>query len=607
MDGIDKLQIKPFLSILLGSSQAATDAGEIHAAIAEIIEKEGRKDEIVEMHPTKHDDAGESLIYYSHYEVLKNPSWFAGNNLTDVENHIFITFNLNNTFAFYMSEKGMKDEVRTYFFTSRLPDLKVINISHLNYLFINEDKIKMRWLLGIHGRESFKADSKVLGGESVAETLNPLEDQSFTMSAVRTSLEGTETTIGLNPYKSSLWRGPCKDWETFENRVLEIIDKIDKNKDEVENPISILATPVADMKGIQGIYDLSFLEPEFYSHGLSESKIDRLRKIHSDFTYKTMDTLNSPLIKLEVSKYKENIGDIIILPKVNDYEIQFELIEAHPKRGASKELEYFYNVFKYPELIKCWYESGHAIVNSRAFKTEYRDVTYNKFIWADFEDFDILKEKPELDGNVALDKIGCQKSLFCWIKHHWSGLWDAGENFLTTDRPTGWLFCDDGAGEKADFIHIDQHNDKTYISLIHIKAANTNSTDRRISVGAHDIVLNQAIKNLRYINRKKLATDLKERADKAESKYCWKDNITCEHSLFIDAIESIERESKIQFRVIIVQPHTMKSYYTKNAQSNIKKQLDVLLVSAESAIRASGAEFYIIGHDDTSRKSVKIT
>ncbi|NPE50419.1 hypothetical protein E0I03_04320 [Dickeya dadantii] len=598
MNGVDKLQIKPFLSILLGSSQIDSDPAEIHAIITDVIQKEGRKGQEVVMQPVKQDSAGETLIFYTHYEVLKNPSWFAGNTLTDVENHIFITFSLNNTFAFYMSEKGIKDEIRTYFFTPLLPNLKVINISQLNYLFINEDKIKMLWLSGIHDRESFKADSKVLGGESVAETLNPLEDQSFTMSAVRTSLDGTNTTIGLNPYKSSLWRGPCKDWKTFENRVIEIIDTIDKNIDELENPISILAIPVAEIKGVNNVYDLSFLDPEFNSNGLSENKIDRLRIIHSEYTFKILDTLNSPEINLEVFKHQSSIGDIKISPKIIDYDVEFEVAETHPKKGKKQEIEYFSNTFKYPELIKCWYESGHAIVNSRVFKTEYRDVSYNNFIWTNFEGFDISKEKPELDGKVALNKIGHQKSLFCWMKHHWCGLWDSHENFLTTDRPSGWLLCDDGAGEKADFIHIVEHKDKIYISLIHIKAANSSSSDRRISVGAHDIVLNQAIKNLRYISRKKLVTDLKERAENAVTKYCWNDNKVSDHNSFLDAIESLEGNSKIKFRVVIVQPHTMKSYYNRNIQSNIRKQLDILLVSAESAIRASGAEFYIIGHDD---------
>lgn len=606
MDGVTKKLIKPFLSILLGCSDGSRDACDIHSVIAKILETEGRKGQDVTGHKTQEDSSGEAQIFYTHYQVLKNPSWFKGNSLTDEENHIFITICINKTFAFYFSEKGMKDEVRTFFFTTLLPDLQVVNIEHLNYLFINEDKIKMLWLLGVHGRESFKADSKILGGESVAETLNPLEDQSFAMSAVRTSLDGTETTIGLNPYKSSLWRGPCKDWDTFENRVIEIIDKIDKNKDKLENPISILATPIADVKDLHRLYDLSFLDPDFHSHGLSESKKERLLKIRESYTYKIFDTIESPSINLEVFKEGVSLGSMKATPVIQDYEIEFKPIELFGRKGKRKELDYFSKSFYYPDLIRCWYESGHAIVNSRAFKTEYRDVSYNNFIWADFDGFDILKEKPEYNGTVALNKIGTQKSLFCWIKHNWSGLWDTNENFLTTDKPSGWLLCDDGAGEKADFIHVVEHDGKVYISLIHIKAANSNSNDRRISVGAHDIVINQAIKNLRYINRKNLVKDLRERAGNASVKHCWNENIESDHDSFINTIESFERNSQIKFRVIVIQPHTMKSYYRKNLQSNIRKQLDVLLVSADSAIKASGAEFFIIGHDDEILTEPKI-
>ncbi|MEI2266456.1 hypothetical protein [Erwinia sp. CGal63] len=606
MDGIAKKQIKPFLSILLACSDGSRNACDIHSVITKILETEGRKEQAVIIHKTQEDFSGKAQVFYTHYQVLKNPSWFKGGFLTDEENHVFITICLNKIFAFYFSEKGMKDEVRAYFFTTLLPDLQVVNIECLNYLFINEDKIKMLWLLGIHGRESFKPDSKILGGESVAETLNPLEDQSFAMSAVRTSLDETETTIGLNPYKSSLWRGPCKDWDTFENRVIEIIDKIDKNKDRIENPISILAIPIAEVKDVHGLYDLSFLDPEFHSHGLSEAKKERLLKIREGYTYKICDTIKTASINLEVFKEGINLGSIKATPVIQDYEIGFKPVELFESKGKKKELDYFSKTFNHPELIRCWYESGHAIVNSRAYKTEYRDVSYNNFIWANFDGFDVSKEKPEHQGNVALNKIGAQNSLFCWVKHNWSGLWNTHENFLTTDKPSGWLLCDDGAGEKADFIHIVEHDGKVYISLIHIKAANSNSIERRISVGAHDIVLNQAIKNLRYINRKQLVKDLRERAGNSSVKYCWNNNKKSDHDLFINALESFEKNSQIKFRVIVIQPHTLKSYYGKNLQSNIRRQLDVLLVSADSAIKASGAEFFIIGHDDEIIRPTKV-
>jgi hypothetical protein len=45
------------------------------------------------------------------------------------------------------------------------------------------------------------------------------------------------------------------------------------------------------------------------------------------------------------------------------------------------------------------------------FKTDYKDVTYDGFIWADFEDFNICQEKPLTSEALDLSKIGMQKSL----------------------------------------------------------------------------------------------------------------------------------------------------------------------------------------------------
>lgn len=602
MESIQKHHIKPFLSILLASNHGSESPQQIHSAIANIIRNESRNGQEITIFETKSDDSGEALIYYTPYQILKSPTWLKGIVVNDIENHIFISIVLNKTFAIYISEKGMKDEIREHFFSTQLPNIKTIEINQLNFLFINEDKIKMLWLLGIHGKNSFKADSKVLGGKSVAESLDPLEDQSYTMSAVRTEIGDTGKTIGVNPYKSSLWRGPCKDWDSFENRVIEILDKIDKNKDKLDYPISILATPVSEMNNVHTPYDLTFVDYEHYTNDISEHKIDFLKKISNEYSFKINDTLRTHILSLDVSKENTYIGELKIEPKIHNYKIEFQLIESLEQRGKKSELNFFARIFKSPELIKCWYESGHAIVNSKIFETKYRDVVYNDFSWADFENYDITKEKPEINDLVALNEIGKQKSLFCWVKNCWSGAWSNKDNFNTSERSNlnGWLYCDDGAGEKADFIHIGNYNENIYISLIHVKAALSNSQGRRISVGAHDIVINQGIKNLRYTNRKTLLTDLKDRAKKSQIKYCWENGKNKTHDEFTSYLESIENESNTKFRVIVIQPHTMKNYYNNNLTSNIRKQLDVLLISAESAIKASGAEFFIIGFNDES-------
>lgn len=616
MISLNKLDIRPFLSILLGKNISDEKSNKIHSVVLDIIKNENRKKEQVELFGTSNDISGKASIHYTPYKVTKIPGWYGGQELSDVENHIFITFSLNKIYAFYCSEKGMKDEIRGYFHSTRLPYLEVIEMDNLNCLFVNEDSIKMLWLLSVDGKNSFKADSKVLGGNSVADTLDPLEDQSFTMSAVRTQLHDGSSTVGINPFKSSLWRGPCKDWYTFEDRIIEIIDKIDKNKSVTNNPISILATPLNNLKGVNILHDLVINECDLYYD--NKNKYDLLKKINENYSFYINDTMYSNEININVSLLGDSIGEIKAQVEIKDYLVSFK-VNSFPKTGSKVSLDFFSKIFNYPDLIKCWYESGHSIINGKLFQTDYQDVEYDNFIWSDFEDFVITQEKPEIIENedeirrnqkkevkeikkVALERIGKDKSLFCWVKNRWSGCWDNIDNFLTTEKPSGWLYCDDGAGEKADFIHIVEFRNKIYITFIHVKASKSDSNNRRISVGAHDVVLNQAVKNLRYTNRKNLVSALKERVTGTEKKYCWKNNISKSATEFIGYLDSIKTQSNVKTRIVVIQPHTRKTCYENSNNSEIKKLLAVLLVSADTAVKSCGAGFYIIGFDDTGLK-----
>ena len=114
----------------------------------------------------------------------------------------------------------------------------------------------------------------------------------------------------------------------------------------------------------------------------------------------------------------------------------------------------------------------------------------------------------------------------------------------------------------------------------------------------HDIVLNQAIKNLRYCSRKALHDALTDRITNSQSKMCWLDDSKIDASKFLTHLESVKDHKNTETRVIVIQPHTQKSVYEKSLTSNIRNQLDVLLVSAENAIHSTGANFHIIGVQD---------
>lgn len=601
MNSLIKENISPFLSILLAEIDDGKSHLEAHKAVFDIISIEDREPNTIDIFETKGESIGEAgSSYFTPYKIKKTPSWLKSSELVDLENHVFVSISSGDYIAFYFSEKGVKDEVRSYFNKTRLLFLRTIDIKKLNYNFINEDNIKMLWLLGIHGRNSFKADSKVLGGNNVADTLDPLNDQSYMMSAVRTGIGDTKKSMGLNPFKSSIWRGPCKDWSTFENRVIEILDILNDNDRKEDSPIGILAYPISEMKGINSPYEFSIIDYDFFNEEDGARQKELLKKLKDDYFVEVNPSISSHNISITIYYKNANIGEIKVEPEINDYEVTFKTINK--KHIVRKPFEDYVKIFKYPQLIKCWYESGHALINGMLFKTDYRDVSYNSFLWAGFEGYNITQEKPECNNLVSLEHIGKQKSLFCWVKKGWCGKWIKPNEFNTTERPSGWLYCDDGAGEKADFIHVVEYEDSVILSLIHVKSANTESLNRRISVGAHDVVLNQAIKNLRYCNRKTLSADLRDRLDNSVRKKCWKDDNPVDPESFIQYLEKIEKTSNFRKRVVVIQPHTQKSRYSDSNNSNIRKQLDVLLVSTDNAIRASGAEFYIVGFDDSMRK-----
>lgn len=595
---VEKHNVAPYLSILLGAKSDREESCSIHEKVTQLLQEECSDE--MNIGSTVIDDVGElGSVKITSYTVTKSPSWALGLDLKDLEHHVFISFNVRDHLAFYFSEKGKKDTIREFFGKKRLPNLFPIPISKLNGNFINEDEIKMLWLSGIHGRDNFKADSKVLGGKSVADTLDPLIDQSYMMSAVRTEVWGSnsKSSVGINPFKSSIWRGPCKDWATFENRVLEILDKLSINSAESDSPIGILSYPISKPDDLKQPYDFSLVDYDFLPEEDGQHRKDLLNKLQYDFYVELIPTFIESDISLNVFFAGKKVGHICVEPVVDDYKVSFKTKSETPI--IKKYFDQYKRVFNYPELVKCWFESGHAIVNGMVYRTGYQDVEYNKFLWADFERYDVTKEKPGSNPQKPdLKNIGSEKSLFCWVQNCWSGNWLSSREFNTTEKPKGWLYCDDGSGEKADFIHCVKHGGLHLISLIHVKASKSSDASRRISVGAHDVVLNQSVKNLRYTSRKVLVEDLKGRHDNARYKGCWFNDKAAKAQDFFDVLSELKDSKHVKTRVVVIQPHTQKSVYDSNAGNKIKTQLDVLLVSAENAVRSSGADFYIIGLDD---------
>jgi hypothetical protein len=179
------------------------------------------------------------------------------------------------------------------------------------------------------------------------------------------------------------------------------------------------------------------------------------------------------------------------------------------------------------------------------------------------------------------------RSLFGWVARHFS---------------SGWLVCDDGPGEVADFVHISPDG---VLSMIHVKAAHSASRARGISVSAFEVVTGQAAKNSRYlIDLDSLSETLMiphypERA-------AWIDGRrVADRTDFLAMIGGLVPSDKRQ--VIIVQPHVSEETYnrirqgvngvpaTRDRELFRLNSLETLLHITRGAAVALSTDLHVIG------------
>lgn len=333
-------EVKPYLSLLIGFEKLKSEHDSVHKTILKIIEETSNHD--VTTSPTKKDDNNRNMeIYYTPYLIEKSPSWYAGSEIKDIDYNIFISFKHKKYYAFLLTENNKKDNVRENFNTKILPEISPAPIETLNEKFIDEDNIKMLWLSDIGGNGNFKADLKVLGGNSVADTLDPLIDQSYMMSAVRTqSLNNAKTSVGINPSKSSIWRGPCGNWNSFCNRVFEILDSLNSESENKPGAISILSYPIPNTEDLRQPYDFSLFDYELFPEEDGQRKKDLLRSLYYNNYYADIaESFDDSDIALKITKDSEVVGYVTVKVLINDYRADFEIKHKNPiKRKNSNTI-----------------------------------------------------------------------------------------------------------------------------------------------------------------------------------------------------------------------------------------------------------------------------
>jgi hypothetical protein len=218
--------------------------------------------------------------------------------------------------------------------------------------------------------------------------------------------------------------------------------------------------------------------------------------------------------------------------------------------------------------------------------------------------YNVCAEKPLEGKKFIIKNIGNSDddSLFGFVAKYWPSLTNRG-------RPTGWLVCDDGSMESADFIHFDDASIPPQLSLIHVKGSGK-AGRRGLSVSDYEVVVSQAIKNLRYLDRSHVSRKLDSNKAKQIGSAVWRDGKRLKNRT--EVLSVLDRAgSNMSKTVCVFQPNARRSEIEairrrmaagdlNRAEVRRLQQLDTLLLAARAECLGLGASFIVIGEDDVS-------
>lgn len=455
---------------------------------------------------------------------------------------------------------------------------------------------KALWLRGMHRRRVTKPDSKMLTGGRLQQALDTLEDSTYAMRATRVDFVPDEAvalrgSLTVSPVRSHISSRAMPSLNLFLAATAEALTLLDKrfaSEQPLVLPYPELAVPETDLSNVRGAFDIQVADPDEV-RGEPDADDARVRRVMllRDSLLEVRGDPNSSSFVLVVGRNGAEVGRLKIQPVAAQHEITLDVRYAGSP-SAEVLARAIRNAVGTGDLLSVFYASGHTFNGGQVSR---QNLTTKPFPmeFADFTGFTVTREKPIAFGDQAIhDRIGVDgdNSLFAWVVRHFDD---------------GWLICDDGAGEIADFLHL---SNAGTLSAIHVKAAHNGSADRRIAVTAFEQVVSQALKNVRLLGSDGLATRLSK--TRISRPACWRAGQRVEdRSEFIQMLEA--RGPVDRTGVIIVQPHLQRAVHdraraaTRNGQPNRDSRslmlLDNLLHGTHRTVIGLWDDFTVIGSE----------
>jgi len=384
--------------------------------------------------------------------------------------------------------------------------------------------------------------------------------------------------------------------------VFDCLEAVEKEHLSDEAPIHILAYRITKPVDVRDAYAIGVIPPEVAPEESDEETRNLQERWAYDARFDVVSTKSANLVaNVWLGQIRLGSLDITVDPS-NPADVRYD-ITPKPEKGQEELLQEFADLCKNRQWFKIRYESGHTLSSGMLLSPQLRDFDFDNWRFPSFVGFDICKEKPgrKRAGREVFtpEAVGTGNSLFCWVVKNWPDLEGKGKH-------KGWLACDDGSMEIADFIHLDTSKPPALLSLIHVKGSH-GAAVRSISVSDYEVVVAQAQKNLRNLYQRILDEGLVGGINKEIGKLVWLNGGRRTRQDFLAALRGVRENIKRQ--VIVLQP-SMSREMLESARAEKQKaagkkakpsgnvirlmQLETLLVEAQNACRNVGAEFLVV-------------
>lgn len=537
-------------------------------------------------------ELGFDELYCVVREVWRTPGWIAADTaLADLFNELVLVVRRSDLVV-VCGRTPTSSQFRKWIDRNLAP-VRFFPPANLGSAFPGDGK--MVWVRGIHRPRSTKPDSKALGGIRVQDASNPVEDSTFVVTAAKVDFQpGDESSvlrdhITVSPEKSRMSWKRASTLPLFLAVVAEALARLEKalvDADEPEPVFPDYAVDEKDLNRVRDAFEVVVVDPDEL-RGAPDAEDEQVEAAEAllDVVLEVRPRPGSPAVEIDVGYEGAKAGTLVLKPVAvrEGFAMDVGIVGTPLHEPVLREIK---ETIGDGTVLAVHYQSGHVFRNCRILRENLVALPFREVDFEDFTGFAITREKPRQEPGESLhEAIGLRgdDSLFGWALRHYRD---------------GWLLCDDGAGEVADFLHL---SDSGALKVIHIKAAGSATDDRRIAVARFEQVVSQAQKNLAYLANDTLVDRLT--GPRIDGSAAWHDGVRVPAADFVQQLRV--RVPSDSTQVVIVQPHLLRSVHRRaraDADANLRTRdsaglalLDNLLHSARQSIIGRCDDLRVIG------------